>query len=177
MPAHQGACGRDTAASGQSANHCSQAPSTARPAAAASQAGGSAAPSRASGVTSSVTQGMANRFATRPTSETWPNSSSVNGASATVTTSCSRSSTSSRAPTPRALPGPGSDANNTPTATKLSQKPAWVSAQGSASTTTPPTSSQTAGQGQWRADSRNTATAASIQTVRCAGTPQPLNSA
>jgi hypothetical protein len=43
---------------------------------------------------------------------------------------------------------PESVANNTPTATKLSQNPACVSAQGSSRTTTAQASSQTVGQGQ-----------------------------
>ena len=68
-------------------------------------------------------------------------------------------------------------ANNTPTATKLNQKPAWYKAQGSITTTTAKTPNQIQGQGQTRPDRRNTTTTASIHTVRCAGTPQPLNTA
>ena len=68
-------------------------------------------------------------------------------------------------------------ANSAATATKLSQKPACISAQGSAITTTAQASSHTQGQGQRRPAMRSSATAASISTVRCEGTPQPLNKA
>ena len=72
---------------------------------------------------------------------------------------------------------PESVANNTPTATKLSQKPACVNAQGSTATTTAQASSQTVGQGHCRPLRRSAATVASITIVRWAGTPQPLNTA
>src|SRR5437868_4825953 len=51
-------------------------------------------PSMASGVTSKVTQGMATALASSPTSETWLNSSSDKGVSASVTTHCSRAARS-----------------------------------------------------------------------------------
>ena len=72
---------------------------------------------------------------------------------------------------------PGSVANRTPTATKLSQKPACSMAQGSAATTAVQASSNTCGQGQRLPDSRSSATQNSINTVRCDGTPQPLKKA
>ena len=72
---------------------------------------------------------------------------------------------------------PGSAANSTPTATKLSQKPACSKAHGSAATTTAPASSHTMPQGQRTPANRRMPTVASIQQVRCAGTPQPENSA
>ncbi len=58
--------------------------------AARSHSGGTSTPSMASGVTTSVTQGMASALAASPTTDTWPNSSSVSGVSATVITHCSR---------------------------------------------------------------------------------------
>ncbi len=138
----------------------------------------------------SVTQGIASALASKPTTEACPNSNNVSGVSASVMTHCSRSPEASinaswrtrdAAPAPGSArssrAGPGSAANSTPTATKLSQKPACSKAQGSIVTTTAQASSQTEGQGQRRPDSRNKPTVASIQTVRCAGTPQPLNSA
>ena len=75
------------------------------------------------------------------------------------------------------LPGAAVVANNTPTATKLSQKPACISAQGSMATTTAPASNHTWGQGHCRPDLRRQATVANINKVLCAGTPQPLNKA
>ncbi len=63
-------------------------------------------PPSTSGVTTSVTQGMAARLATRPTSDTWPNSSSVSGARASVTMPCSRSR-AERARPPAPAPRPG----------------------------------------------------------------------
>ncbi len=140
----------------------------------------------ASGVTTSVTQGMASALAASPTSDTWPNSSSVNGASATVITHCSRSALPAWASSRRsgwlpaglgATPAPGSAANKMPTATKLSQKPACNSAHGSSATTTAQASNQTCVHGQRSANSRSRLTVASMQMVRCEGTPQPLNTA
>ena len=72
---------------------------------------------------------------------------------------------------------PASAAKSTPTATKLSQKPACINAQGSSSTTVAQAASQVMGQGQCSPAMRSKAIVASMQTVRWAGTPQPLNSA
>ncbi len=96
-----------------------------------------------------------------------------------MTTHCSRSKARNRPQTPcgTALSAPESVANSTATATKLSQKPGCHSAQGSGTTTTAQVSSHTSGHGQRRPLRRKSATAASMDTVRCAGTPQPLNSA
>ena len=88
-----------------------------------SHSGGKNTPSKTSGVTSRVTQGMASKLATRPTTDTWPNNSRVSGASARVITDCSRRR---ERKAPNAEAGPflrGSDANSSITATKLSQKP------------------------------------------------------
>ncbi|MDT4846317.1 hypothetical protein FQZ97_803330 [compost metagenome] len=127
----------------------------------------------------SVTHGIASALATSPTADTCWNSSRLSGVSASVIVHCSRKKRPRRV-SALTLPSPGTavaEANSTATATKLSQKPACSSAQGSAATTTAAVSSQTCGHGQRRPVRRNSATAASIQTVRCEGTPQPLKSA
>ena len=178
-PAHSGATGRYSTAMGQVASHCSRAARGCRLHSAKFHSGTQSTPPSASGVTTSVTHGIATRLATKPTSDTWPNSSRESGVSASVTTHCSRSNASTRArplggapPTARV-----SVANSTATATKLSQKPAWYSAHGSTQTTAAQASSQTWGQGQRRPESCSRATVASMVTVRCAGTPQPLKRA
>jgi len=131
------------------------------------------------GVITSVTQGMAHRLASKPMTDTWPNNSKVSGARAMPTIHCSRAMRTRVGFQPRAmpLPGLGCAANSTPTATKLSQKPACSRLHGSISTTTVNTVSQTQGQGQLRAWLRSSTTTASMPMVRCAGMPQPLNSA
>ena len=158
--------------------------------AAKSHSGGTKQPSRASGVTTNVTQGTAIRLASKPTNETCPNSSKVNGANARVMTHCSRSrcfrlTLSRRIPAvvfdiklafeavDSAGAAPKSVAKSTPTATKLSQKPACNKAQGSQATTTAQASIHTWGQGQRAPVRRRAATVASMMQVRCAGTPQP----
>lgn len=127
----------------------------------------------------SVTHGIATAFATSPTADTCWNSSRPSGARASVTVHCSRHIRASRAFTPMTpASGPAAPvANNTPTATKLSQKPGCISAHGSRATTSAQVQSQTKGQGQRRPARRSGATAASIHTVRCEGRPQPLKSA
>ena len=169
----------DSVASGRPAHHCSNTESTCTAQAAASHSGAKATPNIASGVTTSVTHGIATALASRPTSDTCWNSSRLSGASASVMTHCSRKKPSRRDEAP-ARGSPGTDAsvaNSTPTATKLSQKPACISAHGSSATTTAAVSSHTCGHGQRLPVSRSTATVASIHTVRCEGTPQPLKSA
>jgi hypothetical protein len=69
------------------------------------------------------------------------------------------------------------EAINTPTATKLNQKPGCSKAQGSHASTTEPASNQTSAPCQWRADTLSKTTTPSIHSVRWAGTPQPLNKA
>ena len=167
---------------------------------------GTSAPSMASGVTTSVTHGIASALATSPTRDTWPNSSNVSGASATVMTHCSRNIAPTLATACAALPpkganlpwgGPAEDwslksalapvlparvapesvANSTPTATKLNQKPGCNNAHGSTATTTAQASNQTCGQGQRAPVKRSSETVASMVQVRCAGTPQPENTA
>ena len=54
-----------------------------------------------------------------------------------------------------------------------SQKPGCISAHGSSAVTTAAARSRTSSHGQRRPDSCNSTTVASIQTVRCAGTPEP----
>ena len=89
-PAHSGAAGSHSAAPGQEASHCSTATSGCTAAPASCHSGAHRVPSKASGVTTRVTQGMARRLATNPTSDTCPNSKSPRGVSASVTTHCSR---------------------------------------------------------------------------------------
>ena len=64
-----------------------------------------------------------------------------------------------------------------PTAANDNQNPGWLIAQGSTAVTTTAEASRHSGQGQRRPEARSSATLASIQTVRCAGTPQPENKA
>ena len=174
-----GACATATLAPGQAASHCRKAISGTSAQAAACQSGAHSAPSTASGVTTTVTHGIASRLASSPTTEACPNSSSVSGVSARVTTHCSRSKAFNRPLTPvaPAPAAPESVAKSTPTATKLSQKPACSQAHGSNASTSAQASSHVSHHGQRTPTSRSAASVASISTVRCAGTPQPLNSA
>ena len=71
----------------------------------------------------------------------------------------------------------GDDAISNPTATNESQKPACISAHGSIAVTTTPASSSTSSQGQRTPSVCDSVTTASIQIVRCDGTPQPENTA
>ena len=178
-PAHSGGCGSCTTAHAHWSSHCSSSSSGASASAAPVHKGGHKAPSRASGVTTKVTQGMAARLASSPDSDSWPNSIRPSGASASEMRHCSPHKASARAGSEgRSAPCMrASVASSTPTATKLSQKPACHRAQGSSTTTTASARHHTAGQGQRSPAPRNAATLASMQTVRCAGSPQPLNSA
>ena len=178
-PAHSGACATHKVAKGSLASHCKPVVSTDRANAARLQNSGHNMPSKAKGVATRVTHGIAKALANSPTRETCPNSNRVKGVSARVMTPCSLANAAKRALTPGGAeaPSPASVANNTPTATKLNQKPACSMAQGSNSTTTAQASSHTWGQGQRLPDRRNKPTAASMSTVRCEGTPQPLKTA
>ncbi len=71
----------------------------------------------------------------------------------------------------------GVDAISRPTAQNDSQKPACSSAQGSTAVTTTAAASRTSRHGQRTPKAWSSVTVASIQTVRCAGTPQPEKSA
>ena len=178
-PAHPGACAKLRLAHVHCAkprNNCAISPMAP---AARSHSGWISTPSMASGVTTSVTHGIASALASSPTSDTWPNNSRLNGVSASVMTHCSRINTRNleRRRVAPVCELPASLANSTPTATKLNQKPACSNAHGSTATTTAQASSQTCGQGQRTPSSRSVPTVASISTVRCAGTPQPLNKA
>jgi hypothetical protein len=66
---------------------------------------------------------------------------------------------------------------STPTATKLSQKPGCIHAQGSHASTTAIAAAAKVYQGHTRPLKRNTTASPSINTVRCAGTPHPANTA
>ena len=81
------------------------------------------------------------------------------------------------APTARAAPSASDDAISSPTATNDSQNPACSSAHGSIAVTTTAATSSTSAHGQRRPLARASVTTASIQIVRCDGTPQPENSA
>ena len=70
------------------ASHWSSSVSTLTASAAASQTGDHSAPSMASGVTTSVTHGIATALASRPITETWLNSRSDSGVSAKVMIHC-----------------------------------------------------------------------------------------
>ena len=129
-----------------------------------------------------VTSGTASILASSPISEICPNSSKDRGDKARNTTRCCLIKPAE--PWRRRchkLPAGACRAplvaNSTATATKLSQKPACSSAQGSSASTTAAATASTACQGQCLPPLRSQATAASMQTVRCAGTPQPLKSA
>lgn len=175
-----GAAATETVAQGQAASQPSSSPSIRTAQAARSHSGGARLPSIASGVITSVTQGIATALAASPTSDTCWKNSSPSGASASVTTHCSRRNASRRAAGPARAAASGRAkpvVKRMPTAAKLSQKPACISAHGSAATTTAAISSHTIGQGQRRPERRSSDAAASIQTVRCEGTPQPLKTA
>ena len=88
-PAQTGAAATDTVANGKLASHPSPAASGRSAHAAASHSAGRTTPPSASGVTTSVTQGIATRLASSPTTDIWPNSSRLKGVSASVTTPCS----------------------------------------------------------------------------------------
>ena len=60
---------------------------------------------------------------------------------------------------------------------QLNQNPACINAQGSARLTAAAAHSQTRGHGQCLRPLRQAMTTASMSTVRCAGTPQPLKTA
>jgi len=144
-------------------------------------------------VIASVTSGIATRLASSPTSETWWKKAMVSGASPTVATSwvrsmprtlahaCPRRRRHRLAPASTrqvaATTWSASVAISSATATKDSQKPGCSSAQGSHSVTTAAVAHSTAGQGHWRPACASSVTAPSISTVRCAGTPQPANTA
>src|SRR3990167_8292459 len=184
---HNGAAATLREASGQWASHCKNAASSPTDPAATSQMGAYSTPSMATGVTSKVTQGMASALASKPTNETWLNSSSDKSVSAIVTTHCSRAarhrpakgltshgrqnqcsasfceSNLPLAPVSRTSSAPESVANNTPTATNDNQKPPCISAQGSTATTTAMASSQICCQGHCLPLCRSSTTVASIQ--------------
>ena len=72
---------------------------------------------------------------------------------------------------------PGDDAINNPTATNDSQNPACSNAHGSSAVTTTPAASSTNSHGQRTPSVCESVTTASIQIVRCDGTPQPEKTA
>ncbi len=181
----QGGMANRQLANGQVASHARPAINGSSSAAATCQAVGQSTPSKAKGVTRALTQGMATRLASMPTQDSCPKNNKPKGASAKEMSHCSRHKPHARTSKARTAPvgcafartTPVPVSINTPTATKLSQKPACNMAQGSSTKTTTPAAAHTSAAGQWRACQRKSVTTPSIQTVRCAGTPQPLNSA
>ncbi|MNT33511.1 hypothetical protein D3C72_1694430 [compost metagenome] len=90
MPAHSGAAGKNTTAQGHCASQYNRAVKGCKLSAARLHSGAHNTPANASGVTTSVTHGIATRLAANPTTETCPNNNRLNGESASVTTHCSR---------------------------------------------------------------------------------------
>jgi hypothetical protein len=141
-------------------------------------------PASASGVTSSVTSGIATRLATNPTIDTCWKNSKVSGASPTVAMACVRSALRIAARLRWRQPtgittwvAAGSAPNSSATATKDNQKPGCSSAQGSSIATASAAASSTSTEGQRQPRLRSSTTTAIIATVRCAGTPQPASRA
>ena len=148
--------------------------------------GGSTMPNSASGVITSVTSGIAIRLAAKPTSETCWKKTIDSGASPMVARACVRRPLRaamrmrSRQPAGGAAASSrdtGSATINKPTATNDNQKPGCNIAHGSSAVTTTAAANSTNDAGQHTPIVRSSATAASIHTVRCAGTPQPASSA
>ena len=169
-------------AQGQAAIHSSMALSNCSKSAASNHKGGSSTPSKASGVTSTVTSGTASMLASTPAMENWPNISMARGVSASTTTHCwcrkARMACQTRARQWGAGGACSSPVmNSMATATKLSQNPGCSSAQGSSSVTAMAAIAQIACQGHCLPPPRSKATTSSMHTVRCAGTPQPANQA
>ena len=88
--AHHAGWGKTHTAQGSSASHCSKRINGNMASAAPAAAIGTSAASKASGVTTKVTHGMAIRLASKPTMDTCPNSKSPSGASAKEISHCSR---------------------------------------------------------------------------------------
>ena len=85
-----GSAGRMMLAHGKSAQNTNQACMicTAQPP--TTQIGANNTPKMDNGVTTIVTQGIANKLAAKPTTENWPNHNKVSGASATLMRPCVR---------------------------------------------------------------------------------------
>ena len=188
--AQAGAAGKDHTAPGSAARPLNALIRPEVNVAANAQSGAAKTPSKASGVMSSVTTGIASRLASRPTNETCWKNTRLSGVRPRVATTCvrkpPRSTRTKRAIAPlnaelrgTAMPGActGRDAINSATAPNDSQNPGCSRAQGSMSETTHAAASSTKVQGHANPNACKPVTAASIQTVRCAGTPQPESSA
>ena len=137
------------------------------------------------GATPRVTTGIARALASgESTAICWKNSR-VSGNSATVATHCVRLASRRCAQAPRGQDGRSPSAfrasgrrrspatNNMPTAMNDSQNPACRTAHGSHSSTAVSASAITSRQSARRPRWRRISTTASINRVRCAGTPQP----
>jgi len=183
--AHAGATAADHIPPGPCVSHARPAHSRCTTHAPSDHSGAASTPSSASGVTTSVTSGIATRLAAKPTSDTCWKHTSESGARPSVATTCPRSSPRRRSNSRAARPGgtgggarrTSPDASSSPTAANDSQNPACSSAHGSSAVTTTAAASQTSGQGHRLPHACSAVTAASIHTVRCAGTPQPEKTA
>jgi hypothetical protein len=143
-------------------------------------------PSKASGVITTVTNGMATRLATKPTSETCWKKTMLKGARPTVATACvcnpERTVRRSAGHQPGSAVSPcaadtGWEPTSSATAAKDSQNPACSNAHGSMTLTTTAAASKTSGNGQCTPHERSSASVTSMHSVRCAGTPQPASRA
>jgi hypothetical protein len=171
--AHSGAAGNHQTAPGSAVSSLSQPISSPTSQAATAHSGGATPPSSASGVMTKLINGMASRLASSPTRESWAKQIRLSGARPTVAMACVRKTALSRARQPSVRSPPVIISR--PTAPKDSQKPGCSKAHGSTAVTTTAAASSTSGQGQRRPSDCRLATAASISTVRWAGTPQPEN--
>jgi len=140
----------------------------------------------------SVTTGIATRLAMKPTSDTCWKKTSVSGVRPSVAIACVRrppraaaTNRAGQARQPEAAPVAASgarvvaadDAISKPTAMNDSQKPGWVSTHGSNTVTTTAATRRTSAHGQRRPAACSSVTVASIQIVRCDGTPPPAKNA
>jgi hypothetical protein len=121
-------------------------------------------PANVNGSTSQLTQGIANALAAMPTQEIWPNHQALNGAKAKLNWNCRLSTSSTLEYQQASLPL--GKIKSTPTATKLSQKPACKAAQGSHVKTKQATHNHTAPLGQSAASNLNDIAQINMQSAR-----------
>ena len=130
-------------------------------------------PTMASGNTTKLTSGMANRLTNTPTTETWPNNNHVMGANTTLKRHCTRHKAIRLASMrfgseslTATLEWLSTAPNSAATATKLNQKPALSTDHGSHAATTANTHNHTAGHDQRKPKTFSAAHANNIKTVR-----------
>ncbi len=145
---------------------------------------GKTLPTRASGVTSRLTSGIATAFASGLTSEIWENSKTVSGTSPSVIAYCvcAAETSAARQPDSGATPSARCGARPTvvyrmrPTAPNDSQKPGHSTAHGSSTSTTASARHSTCETLVMRPAQSAAATTDSMYSVLCAGTPKPASS-